>query len=285
MTAGILSWLDFVAVTGNPSECPMADCEFKKQQQQQTDRSRNHAGGSQHENGAHSDDDGDCPYGGDPDICDCDVVPCCEHDCKSKQMAGQHRNILSKIKEIEETYSELTRAVDETLHLRLPINHGLKIDPVMKNDVDFQTKLKRFNSNCVLFGLNHEPVQAPLGRPFCPVWCKKAMYCHIAKINRYSPTNCNCTKDHKTGNTSACPCFSCVLRHVEHCAEDYKDALRRVKLGVTKLQAVPRKDAGVMPSASAESGNVGGSAMPGVRKAKHIKKFTEAQKKAYNRGH
>lgn len=97
--------------------------------------------------------------------------------------------------------------------------------------------------------VNNSRVQAPPGRPFCVVWPDSGMHCHVDKINIYSPTDCDCTKDPSTGVTQACPCGRCVLRHVEHCAEDYNDALRRVKLGITKLQAVPRKDAGVMPSA------------------------------------
>lgn len=33
---------------------------------------------------------------------------------------------------------------------------------------------------------------------------------------------------------------------------------------------------------SAEGGDSGGSAMPGVRKAKHLKQYTKAQMKAHN---
>jgi hypothetical protein len=56
------------------------------------------------------------------------------------------------------------------------------------------------------------------------------MYCHIAKINAYAPAECSCM------DVEACKCWDCVLKHVKHWAADYQAALRRVRLGMMKLQ-------------------------------------------------
>lgn len=113
-------------------------------------------------------------------------------------------------------------------------------------------------------------------------------------MRRYAPANCSCTP-------TACSCTNCILAHVEHCVEDYEEALARVRLDITKLRAMPRKETSYYPSAyvrhlkpsvdktltlcsSAEASTSNGSAMPGVRKAKHLKNYTKAQKDAHNGG-
>lgn len=131
----------------------MGDCESRKQQQQQEDPAPGHAEESQ--DGQDYKNGSGCPHMPFPDICDCDLTPCDKHDCDNERKAIEHRKILSKIVEIESTFYELMEAVDETVIGLLPVNHDLKIDSSIK-DLDFHTKLRYFNSSCVVFGLHEE---------------------------------------------------------------------------------------------------------------------------------
>lgn len=146
----------------------------------------------------------------------------------------------------------------------------------------------------VMAGIDNIRIETLPKRPPCTVWCSNIFDCHIHKMSHYAPTNCDCTP-------TACSCAYCIQRHVEHCVEDYKDAIARVRLGITKLRAKPRTEGGgsmsnmyafsrilsrmtLIYSRAISSAADGNCEMPGVRKAKHLKGYTKAQKEAYNRG-
>lgn len=127
-----------VTVTDNPDECPFEECESRKAKQPKT---------SEHGH--------DCPIIGPPDLCLCDLADCECHVQLNRDTAQEHRQILTYIKEIEDTYHELLEVVDDTVHLRKPVNHNLKIDAAIK-DKGAQDMLKKYNSACFEFGLNNE---------------------------------------------------------------------------------------------------------------------------------
>lgn len=71
------------------------------------------------------------------------------------------------------------------------------------------------------------------GRPLSVIHCNEEFHCHFAKVSKYAATNCACTQ-------MVCSCSNCVLHHVQHCAEDYEDAVKRAREGITKLQEMRR---------------------------------------------
>jgi len=85
-------------------------------------------------------------------------------------------------------------------------------------------------------------IETKPGRPLCIVPSADNFPCHHAKIQHYPPGNCECVP-------MPCSCTHCVLAHVKHCAEDYEEAVQRVRLGITKLRAMRRQETGNAPQA------------------------------------
>lgn len=46
----------------------------------------------------------------------------------------------------------------------------------------------------------------------------------------YAPANCDCNPTASTSTVA-------ILNHVQHCADDYRGAVKRIKLGITKFHA------------------------------------------------
>ncbi|KAK4894904.1 hypothetical protein LTR27_007026 [Elasticomyces elasticus] len=183
--------------------------------------------------------------------------------------------ILRHIKKLEKLFAELTVARNVTHTLREQIGAEKKVDMAVPPDGS-RGELKLLSKMVMDLDLDGAKIETVAGRPLQPVWCPDMFDCHGCKIRRYAPANCSCTKD-------ACSCSRCVWIHVEHSVKDYEDVVDRLRLGITRMRAMPRPKPGPMPAAStAATGAGGGCAMPGVRNAKHLKNYTKAQTEAYN---
>jgi hypothetical protein len=91
----------------------------------------------------------DCPFGGDPNVCDC------RRDSRQVE-THVHQEILLYIAEIEEAYRGLLHAVDETKFTGLQLDHRLKIDAVVQSDPTMLAKLTVYNTVCMNFGLHEQ---------------------------------------------------------------------------------------------------------------------------------
>ncbi|KAF7198045.1 hypothetical protein HII31_00759 [Pseudocercospora fuligena] len=202
----------------------------------------------------------------DPTVC----------DCADEEQSLTHQTILDHIKRLEELSEELQVAqkVEKVVYAQVAKAkeihesqpHGPLRD-ILKKQAELAQDLR----------LDGEKIEMPTGRPQCVVWCPHEFHCHGDKINRYAAVSCNCSEKISTSASD-------ILKHVQHCVQDYEEVIMRVRLGITKLRAMPRSTYADVTSLKESAPDGPGCAMPGVHKAKNMKIFSKKMKDDYNAG-